>query len=239
MMTRLIGHRGAPRLAPENTLPSFAAALKAGASGIECDVRLSSDGVPIVFHDDRLERLTPGSGRVNTRSAAELTSLPVLPGAFGGSFPDVCIPTLGAVLDATPPNVLLVIELKVDEDSPTELVAAVLKCLPPNGRCFRLISFDAQALVFARSAGVVTENLGLLRSADQAPSAISAVVRAQCAWLHLGEPGVDPGLIGRARDAGIHLNAWTVNVPQRGAELRDLGVDELTTDDPLLLPQAM
>ena len=70
-----IGHRGAAREAPENTLAAFDLALRQGADGIEFDVHLSSDGVPVVIHDARLERTTSGSGPVSAMPAAVLKRL--------------------------------------------------------------------------------------------------------------------------------------------------------------------
>ncbi len=71
----VIGHRGASGSAPENTLVSFDLALRQGADGVEFDVQLSSDGVPIVIHDARLDRTTSGSGRVSEHRASVLRRL--------------------------------------------------------------------------------------------------------------------------------------------------------------------
>src|ERR1044072_9375068 len=68
----IIGHRGAPLIALENTTPAFAAAIAAGADGIEFDVRLSSDGVPVIIHDDTLTRTHRVRRRVAELTVAEL-----------------------------------------------------------------------------------------------------------------------------------------------------------------------
>lgn len=70
-----IGHRGAAGEAPENTLISFELALRQGAEGIEFDVHLSRDSVPVVIHDPRLDRTTSGSGRVREHGVAALRRL--------------------------------------------------------------------------------------------------------------------------------------------------------------------
>src|SRR5262245_3514397 len=62
----VLGHRGAPRAAPENTLRAFQLAMELGADGVELDVQPSADGVPVVLHDDTLDRTTDGSGDVAT-----------------------------------------------------------------------------------------------------------------------------------------------------------------------------
>lgn len=71
----VIGHRGAAGEAPENTLAAFELAIRQGADGIEFDVHLSADGVPVVIHDQRLDRTTSGSGRVSQSSYAALRRL--------------------------------------------------------------------------------------------------------------------------------------------------------------------
>ena len=72
---RLCAHRGYNFAAPENTLPAFGAAIALGAEEIELDVRFSSDGVPVICHDDRLERVSDGSGLVQDKTFAELKAL--------------------------------------------------------------------------------------------------------------------------------------------------------------------
>ena len=71
----IIAHRGASGDAPENTLAAFDLALAQGADGIEFDVHLSRDGVPVVIHDARLHRTTSGRGRVRQYTAAEMVKL--------------------------------------------------------------------------------------------------------------------------------------------------------------------
>ena len=73
----LIGHRGASAIAPENTIAAFQAAIVAGADGIESDVRLSSDGVPVIIHDDTLSRTHGLRRRVAEMTAGELKSVAV------------------------------------------------------------------------------------------------------------------------------------------------------------------
>ncbi len=69
---RVFAHRGGSALAPENTLAAFDTGLRAGADGLELDVHLSADGVPVVIHDDTLDRTTNASGPVASLTAAEL-----------------------------------------------------------------------------------------------------------------------------------------------------------------------
>ena len=112
--TKIIAHRGNACGAPENTLEAFRQAVELGADGVELDVQLSSDGVPVVIHDETLERTTDGAGAVAEHSAAEITALSA--GLwFQPPFPAARPPTLDAVLEVLSPAGLEIhLELKTD-----------------------------------------------------------------------------------------------------------------------------
>lgn len=100
-----IGHRGAAADAPENTMAAFELARRQGADGIEFDVHLSADGVPVVIHDARLRRTTSGAGRVSQFSLAALKRLDVgsrfnrrFPARARARYAGLKIPTLAEVL---------------------------------------------------------------------------------------------------------------------------------------------
>lgn len=102
----VLGHRGASGDAPENTLVAFELALRQGADGVEFDVHLSSDGVPVVIHDTRLARTTSSRGRVYRHTFAQLRKLDAgswfnrrFPARARSRFVDRKIPSLAEVLD--------------------------------------------------------------------------------------------------------------------------------------------
>jgi glycerophosphoryl diester phosphodiesterase len=90
----IIGHRGFAAIAPENTMISFLYALEKGAHSLEFDLQLSADGVPVIFHDERLDRLTKTPGKIREKTLLELQNLDV--GAwFGPEFIGQHIPNRG------------------------------------------------------------------------------------------------------------------------------------------------
>ena len=101
---KVMGHRGARHEAPENTLPSIARALEAGAEAIEVDVQPTRDGALVVIHDETLERTTDGAGRVDAHTLAELRALDAGDGAQ--------VPTLAEVLELCRGRAELFVELK-------------------------------------------------------------------------------------------------------------------------------
>lgn len=104
-------HRGASQVAPENTLAAFRAAELAGADGIELDIHLCRDGVPVVIHDESVDRTTDGSGAVGSYSLRELRKLDA-GGWFSPAFSGEAVPTLEEVLSWAEGRVRLNIEIK-------------------------------------------------------------------------------------------------------------------------------
>src|SRR5262245_19201998 len=99
-----IAHRGGSKLRPENTLAAFDHAVALGVDGLECDVHLSRDGVPVVIHDATLDRTTDASGLVSARPAAELAAIDAaarFEEAAGAPFRGrgIGVPRLSEVLD--------------------------------------------------------------------------------------------------------------------------------------------
>jgi glycerophosphoryl diester phosphodiesterase len=132
-----IAHRGLHdmnQMRFENTLSAFEAAAQAGYA-IECDVVMSADGVPMVFHDLTLERLTSETGDVIARTSTELGKLNI------GGRAD-CIPTLAEALALVAGRVPIVIELKGHDEKDVRLVAAVAKALAAYKGHAAIMSFD-------------------------------------------------------------------------------------------------
>lgn len=153
----------------ENTLSAFTRAIDAGFA-IECDIQLSSDSVPMVFHDHDLQRLCGITGEVRERTAGELRML-----AIGGTADK--IPTLRQMLDLVKGQVPLVIELKgIDAEQDDGFAEAVLEVLEGYEGKVALMSFDYHLLralkvadcpwpVGLTAEGVKPENLAAHREA--------------------------------------------------------------------------
>jgi glycerophosphoryl diester phosphodiesterase len=108
----IIAHRGCALRAPENTLASVRAALELPVDGIEIDVYLTADGVPVVMHDPTVDRTTDGHGPVCTLTLAQINELRAHVGWQERTFPPEPVPTLREVLEATRGRRLLCVEIK-------------------------------------------------------------------------------------------------------------------------------
>jgi len=238
------GHRGCRR-APENTIASFDLALQIGADGLEMDVRLSRDGVPVVHHDVDLDRCTDGHGALEALTAAELARLdaghrfsaqghPVFRGR------GVTIPTLDEVLRRYP-GVPLIVEIKVYREAAARAVVRMVRAAGAEGHVC-LAAFDHATVEAARR---LAPEIATSASRDE-------VFRAMCfAWLRLppwrprygavqvpevagGRRVVAPRFIRSLHRAGIGLQVWTVNAEADMRRLLAWGVDGLITDKPEL-----
>ncbi|MBC1799534.1 glycerophosphodiester phosphodiesterase [Listeria booriae] len=151
-MTEIFAHRGSKGTHPENTMPAFLEAVRVGADGIELDVQLSKDGVPVVIHDDKVNRTTNGSGLVCELTLKELKKLDAHQGyrkRFAALFKKTKIPTLQEVLQTLNKYPLILnIELKTDTYDYPGIEEKVLElCRKNTGNLtFLFCSFNVETL---------------------------------------------------------------------------------------------
>ncbi len=153
---KLIGHRGFPQKYPENTLPGLQAALELGADGVEFDVHLSRDGVPVIFHDDTFDRTANMAGSVRDTDAAEIAELSVHEQArFGDKFYPTFASTLhSASMALKIHDALFFIELKrktLKTFTSEVFLQSVLTASESLGDKRVLISFDWDILNLAKT----------------------------------------------------------------------------------------
>jgi glycerophosphoryl diester phosphodiesterase len=234
-MTRIIAHRGASGAAPENTLAAFRAALAAGADGVEFDVHLSRDGVPVVIHDETLERTTTGHGAVGAASAAELAALEA--GAwFRPPLRGEGVPPLEAVLALLAPSPLeLHIELKTGRCPYPGLVPAVLRLVARAGLAGRvtLSSFNHRTLQEALALEPRLPCAALLQDVLIEPWRYAH--EHGFSAIHPNHRQVDAALVQASHGLGLAVRAFTVDDPAQATRLLALGVDGILSNEPARL----
>ena len=238
----IIGHRGASAVAPENTLAAFREAIAVGADGIEFDVRLASDGVPVVIHDNTLRRTGGLNQRVADLTSQELSKIDVGGWFKPGSFVGETVPSLAELFDLFRTNNLsLYLEMKCD--SPVEYG-------PLAEACCRLIdeySFKARVVVecFQLPAlEVVKEIDPEIKTAalfdrvfiDQSIVARAIEIGAMAVALH--HRLARKNLVGKSKEAGLHVAVWTVDDPIWLDRARAIGIDAIITNDPARMLKA-
>jgi len=209
----VIGHRGFPVRAPENTIPSFLAAVDAGADMIELDVTLSADRQLVVIHDSTLDRTTDGQGLVCLQTLDRLRTLDA--GAwFGPQFQGVRLPTLEEVFETLGRRVLIDVEIKREAISWPDVgflaVRLVVDLILRHGLLDRVMvsSFSYDAL---REARALEPGLGIGVLADRPERNLDAVKLCQAVAAFSYHPYVkdlDADRVGRLQGAGLKVIPW-------------------------------
>jgi len=243
MRPLVFGHRGGAGLAPENTMPAFELGMSFGADGLEFDVHLSKDGVPVIIHDATVDRTTNGTGAVADLTAADLAGLDAgYRFEQGGAFPwrgrGGGVPTLADVLTRFP-GVPLLIELKTAEPRLAHRVVDMVRAAGPTNHLI-IGSFLQGALDAVRSyapelrtGADVDEIKGGVASTLFENAPVTLPFHAfQVPEVFAGQRIVTPEFVARARAAGVGFTVWTVNDAENIRRLLDWGVDGLITDRP-------
>lgn len=234
---RVIAHRCGGALAPENTLAGLRIAAALGVRGVEFDAMLSADRVPVVIHDDDLDRTTDRGGPVRDRTAAWLSSCDAgvkHHRAFAGE----PLPTLAAMAEACIAlGVAANVEIKCDDADGARIGAAVAgaaahlwqgAAVPPL-----LSSFSGRALAAAREVAPALPRALLV---ERIPADWYARVEEWgCIALHADVRDWGDGTVAAIRDRGVRLAGYTENDPRRARRWLAEGVDGLFTDRPDLL----
>ena len=202
-----LAHRGDFRFAPENSLAAFAAALANPAcDGLEFDVRMSVDGVPVINHDDTLRRVHGRPERVDRLTASEL-------GALG-------VPTLGEVLELAGHGPFLDVELKGDP-GPAALDVVLAGRGPALERAV-VSSFDPRAL--ERVAGLRPAWARWLNSHVLDRATIADALALGCRGVAVDWRALDARSVGPALAAGLEVASYTVRRRPTFDRLARLGV---------------
>lgn len=206
-----IAHRGFSGRAPENTLAAFRMAMdQPGVHGIELDVHLSKDDVPVVIHDSTLKRTTNGNGRVKDYTAEELGRLDA--GSwFGAAFSGEGVPTLDQVIELTAGKCRLNVELKGEDEDSEQLAKRAVEVIRAHGMEDRILitSFRPETLKAVRRQSESIRT-GLIID-DCPPGLIGRVTELGASFLSIGFQYLNDTLMEQAARASVEVMAWTVN----------------------------
>ena len=236
-MPLVLAHRGANKVAPQNTLPAFLKAIQFNADGIETDVHLCKDGEIVICHNYTVDATSNGKGSIDEMTFAELRRMD-FGSYFSNDFKGVTLPTLAELLSLVKNMNLINIEIKApqkDNDLVKRVVEEVYKfgieknsiisCFDPE--CIRQVKeLDKNlktGLLYERSAlGDEIMNFGVAKYCQQ--------LKADAA--HPEHILMTEELVKDLHNNGIKVNPWTVNLKEDIIRLANWGCDALITDIP-------
>ncbi|UQN34553.1 glycerophosphodiester phosphodiesterase [Alcaligenes aquatilis] len=229
----LIAHRGAGKIAPENTLAAIRVGTQNGFRMMEYDVKLSRDAVPVLLHDDQLDRTSNGQGIASRLTLAELSALDF--GAWHSSaYSGEPIPTLSSIAAFTLANqVHSNIEIKPttgDEAETGRRVALAAQALWAQASLPPLLSSFSEAALEAAQQAAPTLPRALLIEEDVPADWPERLERLGCMGLNLNDRFVSQALVQAIRQKGYTVAVWTVNEAERVRELLDWGCNGIFTD---------
>ncbi|MBZ6140322.1 glycerophosphodiester phosphodiesterase [Streptomyces olivaceus] len=210
-----VAHRGDPYRHRENTIDSLRSALDRGADAVETDVRLTRDGVPVLLHDETLERLWEQDRPVRSLSAEEVRGL------TAGR-----VPTLAEALAATAGGRLLLDLPGAPGDRAVRRIVDVVRECGAADRVYYCAG--AATMLRVRAADPAAEiALTWTTAAPPRPALLAAVGPR---WLNYRFGLVDRALADRVHADGLRLSVWTPDTRRTMRRLLSLGVDSITTN---------
>ena len=236
----VIAHRGDSKVAPENTVPAFASAVKAGADLVELDYYHSADGVPVVFHDADLDRTTNAVSlwggskiKITGKTLAELKLLDA-GNWFAERFTGTRIPTLAEALDTIQAGSTTLVERKGGDP------AACVELLRQKKLLDQVVvqAFDWEYLTGCRR---LAPNLVLaaLGHEEFSPEKLDEIAKTGAAIVAWEDKFTDQSTIAAIHARGWKAWVWTVDEPQRVAELVNVKIDGIISNRPEMTRKAV
>ncbi|HVS80434.1 MAG TPA: glycerophosphodiester phosphodiesterase family protein [Pyrinomonadaceae bacterium] len=251
----IIAHRGASAVAPENTLAAFARAMAEGADGIELDVRLSRDGVPMVIHDETLLRTGLRQESVAEMNAQQLGEVDVgswfnraHPRHAREDYARECVPTLDQVFSVFQDrDARLYVEMKTGANEGfadlTQAVAQLIKEYRMHSRVV-VVSFDLAAIAQIKQidpairTGALFELKRDLTTIVRKQPIIEAAVASSANEILLHRSIATRSAIRLATENDLPVVVWTVDDPKWIGRARSLGIQALITNNPTEMVRA-
>lgn len=231
-MTQIIAHRGASKYAPENTMPAFEKAMEAGADGIETDVQLTRDGIPILIHDEKLHRTTNGKGFVQDYTFAELQKLDA--GSwFSEDFSGTRLLSVEELLIWIKDKPLkLHLELKNNKIDYPELEIKTYNLLEKHELNERVVFSSFNPLSLERLKQIDRTIPAALLLSQKNKDYFLAARELEVSALHIKYRLLNDKLMKKAKENNIAIRVYTVNRPSQLRNCFRLKCDGVFTDVP-------
>ena len=232
---RVCAHRGFNTIAPENSLPAFGAAVALGAEEIELDVWETKDGVLVVCHDDSVDRISNGQGRITEMDVADILTLD-FGETYGRQFKGLRIATLEEVFKAFSRQVIVNLHVKSSgrEHFSRDVVKRIAKLIYK-------FDFAEHVYITARqdvmeAAREVAPAIRRCMGAGLGPNeVVENAIKYNCVKLQFMKPYYSQAMIDKAHAHGIRCNMFWSDDPDETREMLQMGIDTILTNDYLTI----
>ena len=237
---RICAHRGFHTQLPENTLPAFGAAIALGAGEIEFDLRETCDGVPVVIHDENLERVSNGTGLVREKSYAELLELD-----FGAKYHEslsgLHIVSFEEILQHFARQTIMNIHIKSLREEKfsrdfIRKVAGLLHKYDCAGHAYFMGYSNVQEAAI-EAAPEIARCMGSEPDMDKL-QIVDRAIKYNCQKVQFSQAYYSQELIDRAHAHNIKCNYFYTDNPERTKELLAMGIDTVLTNNYWIAAQA-
>ncbi len=240
---KVISHRGANKVAPQNTIPAFEKSLEIGCDGFETDIHLTSDGYPVICHNYTIDETSDGKGEVRSKTLEELRTYD-FGSYFSKEFEGTKLPTLDEFLDLSAQGDIEImnIEIKPPLDEDLSIVAKTITAVKEKGLFDKLLisSFSPDVLVECKKIDPNCKT-GFLYAPNKPFfykqmlfGYVKFAKKIKADYLHPHYFSVTKSFVKNLHKNGIKVNVWTVDDPKIATKLIKYGVDGLITDLPAM-----
>ena len=235
---RICAHRGFSTVAPENSMPAYGAAIAMGAEEIEFDLWWTKDGEIVSCHDDTLDRVSDGHGKIYEHTYEELSKLD-FGSKFGEKFKGLHIPKFEDILAKFTGHTIMNIHVKdlgvlYDEDAMKKIVALIRK-YNAEQHCYFMISDDNVIKQFKSYAPDIPMCVGHVE--DRPWAIVDRAIEMGCEKVQLFKPYLNQEMIDKAHANGIICNVFFVDENEEAKKYLDMGIDTILTNDYNLISQ--
>ncbi|RYG74632.1 glycerophosphodiester phosphodiesterase [Lentibacillus lipolyticus] len=234
MPTNIFAHRGASGHAPENTMAAFELAYRQGADGIETDVHLTKDNVPVLMHDERINRTTNSTGYIKDYTLTQLKQLDA--GSwFSPAFSDSKILSLDEMLTWIHDKALyLNIELKNNKIDYTNLETIVYNRIASYGLLHRTIlsTFNPNSMTRLNEIATDTPRALLLSGRHKHTQLVAYAMDLGASAIHIKYQLLSRQLVDQVHQTHMAVRVFTVNKPAHMLRCFSMGCDAIFTDFP-------
>lgn len=236
-MPLVLAHRGANKVAPQNTIPAFRKALEFNADGIETDVHLCKDGEIVVCHNYTVDETSNGKGLIDELTLAQLKSMD-FGSYFNNDFSNTTLPTLSELLDVVKDMSLINIEIKPPKKN-NDLVKKVVEEINKYGIVKNSIvsCFDPECVRMVKEFDSNVKTALLYENDELGREIMNFGVAKYCKQLNVDAAHPHRKLITyndvvELHNLGMAVNPWTVNLEEEIIRLTEWGCDALISDVP-------